>query len=358
MSGDQAQSATSGRAARGRRTRLAAARLALDDTAAIARLGALADEVSHLDNPCAEVTAGGQGLARVRCVGLLAGTFNPLTAAHTALAEAARASGEVETIVWTLAVVSVDKERLARASLPDRLVQLDAYTYPVAPGNAVALVNRGLYVDQARALRAVLAPDAELAIVIGFDKLVQIFDARYYEDRDAALDALFAEAELLVAPREGFGAEDIQALLAQPENRRYAARVRTLELAPAHTRDSSSDIRVLARAGATRQRIARLTAPEGLALVDTGAYVEGPRMSGRDRYGWRMAWEEALAGRPDVAGGLARLSTLVERTMRADATGAELRAWLAAPQGIDPPPSVSPRERARATPRRARSGSR
>ncbi|HEU5441246.1 MAG TPA: hypothetical protein VFU88_18315 [Ktedonobacterales bacterium] len=344
MSDGQAQRTISQRAARGRKTRLAAARCGLDDITGIARLGALADMISRAHEPRADVTAGRETLTRARRVGLLAGTFNPLTVAHTALAESACTSGQVEAIVWTLAVVSVDKERLARASLADRLVQLDVYARAAATDNAVVLVNRGLYVDQARALRGVLPPDVALAIVVGFDKLVQIFDPRYYEDRDAALDALFAEAELLVAPREGFGAEDIQALLAQPENRRYAARVRRLALAAAHLDDSSSRVRALAAAGASRQRIARLTAPEGFALVDTGAYVAGQKVGGRDHYGWRVAWEQALAEQPDLADGLAGLSTLVERTMRADAPGADLRAWLAAPRGTTPPPGANARE--------------
>lgn len=340
MTSDAAQA--SKRRPRRSTARLAAARAALDDTAAIARIGALADELERAPEAQAKVTAGAQRLSVARRVGLLAGTFNPLTAAHTALAAAAFASGTVEAVVWTLAVVSVDKERVTRASLPDRLVQLDAYQRAVTQSNAVALVNRGLYVDQARALRAVLPRDAQLAIVIGFDKLGQIFDPRYYEDREAALDALFAEAELLVAPREGFGANDVEALLARPENRRYAARVRTLDLAATHARESSSEVRALARAGATRKELADLIAPEGLALVDMGAYVDGPTVGGRDRYGWRVAWEQALAGRPAAAAGLVGLSALVERTMRADATGAELRAWLdRAPAAAALPPRAA-----------------
>ena len=37
--------------------------------------------------------------------------------------------------------------------------------------------------------------------IYGYDKVVQIFDPRYYDDRDAALDRLFALSSLLVAPR-------------------------------------------------------------------------------------------------------------------------------------------------------------
>ena len=55
----------------------------------------------------------------------------------------------------------------------------------------VVLCNRGLYVEQAEALRQrILAPGQELVFVVGFDKIQQIVDPRYYADRDASLNRL------------------------------------------------------------------------------------------------------------------------------------------------------------------------
>ena len=41
-------------------------------------------------------------------------------------------------------------------------------------------------------------PTAELTLLVGYDKVVQILDPKYYDDRDAALHELFALARLLV----------------------------------------------------------------------------------------------------------------------------------------------------------------
>ena len=66
---------------------------------------------------------------------------------------------------------------------------------------ALALINRGLYIEQVDVVRTLIPEIEELFVVVGFDKVVQILDPRYYENRDAVLDRLFANASLLVAPR-------------------------------------------------------------------------------------------------------------------------------------------------------------
>ena len=72
---------------------------------------------------------------------------------------------------------------------------------------------------------------------------MQIFDARYYENRDNALRELFALAEILVAPRAGAGAAELTALLAQPENAPFAGNVHSLPLDTTFRDISSSRIR-------------------------------------------------------------------------------------------------------------------
>src|SRR5262245_20878940 len=45
-------------------------------------------------------------------VGILCGSFNPLTLAHTELAEQAQKTFHLDTVVFTLAKVTVDKEQV------------------------------------------------------------------------------------------------------------------------------------------------------------------------------------------------------------------------------------------------------
>lgn len=268
-------------------------------------------------------------------VGLFPGSFNPLTNAHLAVAAAAREVAALDAVVWSISAVTVDKERVERASIPDRLAQLGAFAR-TTPADVVAIINRGLYVEEAEALRAHLAGSATLFMLIGFDKIVQIFDPRYYADRDAALRELFALAHILVAPRDGQGAEALDALLAQPENRAYSSFVRLVPVSPEHTHDSSTAVRELAAVQPLSLRtLRRLLPPEGLALVQTGAYsstAEDAEAAEPDLYAWRERWLNALdvvQARPGIH--FPPLHRLIARTVRDTAVGARLRAWLAQP---------------------------
>src|SRR6185437_16830019 len=93
-------------------------------------------------------------------------------------------------------------------------------------------------------------------------------------DRDAALRALFSLARLLVAPRDGEGAEALAALLAQPENRPFASHVRYLDVPAGYARDSSTEARALAtETPPDLTALSQLVPPAGLALaLHTGAY--------------------------------------------------------------------------------------
>lgn len=297
----------------------------LDATASIGELTLFERAAVLHAGPFAAPLAGCQAFFTARAVGLFAGSFNPLTHAHVALAEAARQAGGLDVIAWTLAVVTVDKERVERATLPDRLAQLAAYCDDRV-GDALVVVNRGLYVEQARALHALMRPDARLAIVVGYDKVVQIFDPRYYDDRDVALGELFAEADVLVAPRAGQGPEELQRLLARPENTRYAASVRPVPLAPQYAAESSTQVRTLAARVPKVMTPRALVTAEGWALARLGAYVAGDApLAGA--YAVREAWEQELPGLPaHVVQELPPLSALVAQTQAP--SGGALRAWL------------------------------
>lgn len=131
---------------------------------------------------------------------------------------------------------------------------------------------------QAEAVRALLAPDADLWFLIGFDKVAQIFDPRYYTDRDVALRALFAATRLAVMPRDADSQEALGSLLGRAENQEYAHRVAFVNMPPELAAVSSSVAReLLARAGnpprVDPELAADLLAPEGAALaLVTGAY--------------------------------------------------------------------------------------
>ena len=84
---------------------------------------------------------------------------------------------------------------------------------------------------------------SNLYFLIGFDKIVQIFDARYYKDRDLSLQELFELADFLVAPRADAGPEELSILLDRPENRQYAGQVHALPLNASYRYTSSTRIR-------------------------------------------------------------------------------------------------------------------
>ena len=168
-------------------------------------------------------------------VGLLPGSFNPPTNAHVALAAAGRAAG-LACVYYVLAERTVDKEQVTGIPLADRLELLSRL------GEGVASVEKGLYVEIAAAMRETL-PEAELTFLVGHDKIVQVFDPKYYRDRDAALDELFGLAGFLVAPRGEADADELAELLARPENRRFADRVAPLPLDQRHRDASSTRVR-------------------------------------------------------------------------------------------------------------------
>src|SRR5579875_2356904 len=272
----------------------------LNDTRQLATLAQMIAQINTLAEPTAQCVTGGETLVQARRVGLLAGSYNPLTLAHIALAEAARQTARLETLVWGMAVVTVDKERVQRASLPDRLIQLTAYLASQPPAktpalpDALAIFNHGLYVEQAQALRHLLAPETDLTIIVGFDKIVQILDPRYYADRAAALGRLFGLARLLVAPRAGQGAEALAALLAQPDNQPYAPFISFCPLDPRYTTDSSSEARALAAKMSPMEivhssELRRLLPPEGVALAQAGAYTPVLNNDASDPYARRVA---------------------------------------------------------------------
>ncbi|HEV8715180.1 MAG TPA: hypothetical protein VGX03_20410 [Candidatus Binatia bacterium] len=236
------------------------------------RLFALHEAVETLDlagPPTARILSP-EAAASFRRVGLLCGSFNPLTLAHTELAERARETYQLEGTFFTLAKVTVDKERSSGIGLADRLLLLSLYAQR-HDHTGVALVNRGLYFEQAQAFRSVLGAKVALNFVVGMDKLVQILDPRYYQDRDAALRQLFALSSLIVANRGDMAREEFNRLLDRPENQPYCSHIRFCPL-PATLADlSATAVRDRLAAGKTTD--AALPAETAAFLAETRAYA-------------------------------------------------------------------------------------
>lgn len=192
---------------------------------------------------------------------IFTGSFNPPTVAHLALLkQAQRFTRTLETqqgyqpfhLYAAFSKRTVDKEGVARPLFLDRIVLLQTLLRRRLPHMGILLFNQGLYVEQAEAIRTSFPSVRRVFFLMGFDKVEQIFDARYYENRDVALEALFRQAELFVAPRggahngpgDGLGqALSLRGLLDQPENRRFAAFVHALPFDPLYRDVSSTHIR-------------------------------------------------------------------------------------------------------------------
>jgi nicotinic acid mononucleotide adenylyltransferase len=177
---------------------------------------------------------------------VFAGSFNPPTNAHLGMLQQAQQYAQQHEAMQVYAALSkqtVDKESVERPLLLDRVMLLDDVLRQHLPHTGVLLFNRGLYVEQAQALHNAFPLVQRILFLMGFDKIVQIFDPHYYTDRDTALNQLFALAELLVAPRGNGGQNEIRALLQQPHNARFAPYVHILPFTNTYRNISSTRIR-------------------------------------------------------------------------------------------------------------------
>ncbi|MGH2509420.1 MAG: hypothetical protein ACRDHZ_18740 [Ktedonobacteraceae bacterium] len=175
------------------------------------------------------------------------GSFNPPTNAHLAMLQQAhrfvrRQSGHWQ-IYAALSQYSINKEAMECMTLPDRVKLLQCVLNKQGARTGIILLNKGLYVEQARGIRAAFPRVRQLFFLVGFDKIVQILDPRYYVERDTALRELFSLAQLLVMPRDTNGEQELAELLTRPENRPFANAMRPLPLAERYRYISSSQAR-------------------------------------------------------------------------------------------------------------------
>jgi nicotinamide-nucleotide adenylyltransferase len=280
-----------------------------------------------------------RGLSAVKHIMLMPGSFNPITLAHQALSHFGnlRRSGAFPfpegpwLVIWSCAISTINKEGIVRASLVDRLAQLAMYAdHERSFPPLIMLFNRGLYVEQIQALRAMLHPEATVHVIVGFDKIAQIFDPRYYSDRNTALQELFSATRFLVAPRDGAGVSELAELLAHAENWRYADHVRPTYIPVRFNTLSSTHIRTLAAMEPESTELRWNVPPEAYALIrETGAYTQS-QPSALDLYTLRQQWLQVFSSLPiSTLRALPPISELVRRTTAQDADGSAIQRALA-----------------------------
>ena len=153
--------------------------------------------------------------------GVYPGSFDPLTVAHLAIADAAREQCALDRVDLVVSQVALAKEDRLQAPVAERLAQIGA-----------AALDRPWLVARSTSaqLLADIAQGYDL-LVVGADKWVQIHDPRFYGGSEEAMSAALARLpQVAVAPRAGVALPDHDGLVA-------------LEVDPAHHHVSSTAVR-------------------------------------------------------------------------------------------------------------------
>jgi nicotinic acid mononucleotide adenylyltransferase len=181
-----------------------------------------------------------------KSVGLLAGSFDPITVAHAATAEAALEHTELVLLIYSVRTLPKEGEPVPpMLSELERLAWLERFRAS-RERMGIGLASHGLLADHVVAA-AERFPEAELFVVMGSDKLVQVLDPAWYEDQRAALGAMFDRARILYAVRAGDEAAVAQALATL--DRLSRSRIETLTVGPEVASVSSRDVRERWRRG-------------------------------------------------------------------------------------------------------------
>jgi nicotinic acid mononucleotide adenylyltransferase len=173
-------------------------------------------------------------------VSLLSGSFDPLTVGHAEMARAAAERADLVVLVYSVRTLPKE-ERAAPALLDegDRVLALERFC--AGHGYTAGLCSHGLLAEQVQAA-AERFPGAELSVVIGSDKLMQLFDPRWYDDIESVLGALFDRAWVWFAMRAG-DEPAVRDLLAKPEHAQWGVRIRPIEISADVAAVSSRDVR-------------------------------------------------------------------------------------------------------------------
>ncbi len=149
------------------------------------------------------------------------GSFDPLTVAHVAIADAARDQCDLDSLDLVVSHVALAKEDRDQAPVAERLAAIDAAT-----GDRPWLRARATQ----HQLLADIAEGHDL-LVVGADKWLQLQDVRFYGGSHAAMRAALDRLPpVAVAPRAGVTLPDLEGLT-------------VLELDPSHRQVSSTAVR-------------------------------------------------------------------------------------------------------------------
>jgi nicotinate-nucleotide adenylyltransferase len=132
-----------------------------------------------------------------RRLGILAGTFNPPTRAHLALARAALQ--RVDEVLFALPHRFPHKS-YEGASFEDRVRMLEA-ALQAQDRCSIASTEGGLFIEIARECRSAYPPGTELFFICGRDAAERIVNWDY--GRPGAIHEQLREFQLMVAPRGG-----------------------------------------------------------------------------------------------------------------------------------------------------------
>jgi hypothetical protein len=155
-------------------------------------------------------------------IGVYPGSFDPLTVAHLAIADAAVATCGLERLDLVVSRVALEKDHGGHTSVDERLAAIARVANAGRPWLRGRVTDAQLIVD--------IATGYDVC-VLGADKWHQVNDAVFYDGSTAARDdALARLPRLAVAPREGFPLPD-------------GADVVVLDLAPEHQQVSSTAVR-------------------------------------------------------------------------------------------------------------------
>src|SRR5579871_993154 len=130
-------------------------------------------------------------------LGILPGTFNPVTVAHLALAGAAQSV--CDEVLFVLPRVFPHKE-YSGASLEQRIELLDSALHG-APAFSLAVADRGLFVEIAEECREAYGSAVRLSFLCGRDAAERIAGWEY--GHPGAFASMLRNFDLLVARRNG-----------------------------------------------------------------------------------------------------------------------------------------------------------
>lgn len=189
-------------------------------------------------------------------VGVFPGSFNPVTTAHLALAEAALAQHRLGQVIFLLPEVFPHKD-FEGASFDDRLALLAAAAAE-EPRFAIASSRGGLFIEMAREVRAGCGPAVEVFVLCGRDAAERAVNWDYGDG--PSFDEQIEEFQMLVASRQG----------RYEAPRKYARRIHKIELPRDFDGVSATRIRQAIREG----RGWRGLVPGGVAqeIVKRGLY--------------------------------------------------------------------------------------